>query len=29
MGCNTSVNIQTKEDKDDRVIKVNVNNKNL
>ena len=27
MGCNTSVNIQTKEDKDDRVIKVNVNNK--
>ena len=28
MGCNTSMNIQTKEDKDDRIIKVNVNKGN-
>ena len=28
MGCNTSMNVQTKEDKDDRIIKVNVNNGN-
>ena len=27
MGCNSSINIQTKEDKDDRIIKVNVNSK--
>ena len=25
MGCNSSINVQTKEDKDDRIIKVNVN----
>ena len=28
MGCNTSVNIQTKEDKDDRIIKINENKEN-
>ena len=28
MGCNTSMNVQTKEDKDDRIIKVNVNKGN-
>jgi len=28
MGCNTSMNVQIKEDKDDRVIKVNVNRVN-
>ena len=28
MGCNTSMNVQTKENKDDRIIKVNVNKGN-
>lgn len=28
MGCNTSMNIQTKEDKDDRIIKINENKEN-
>ena len=29
MGCNTSVNIQTKEDKDDRIIKINENKEKI